>query len=528
MPYPVSRRVVLAGLGTLAGGLAFSACSSDAAKTAPSTTGSTRSQTPPPFDAEAFTEKTATVTTDTGDRQVTYRFYGPITYVGNPVDADHQSLVISVPTAIDGRPVDARRAPIVFANSVGGYMPASVKDATGVGAGHPAGGPPPGAPSGGGVQSGGNAMLNGAGRMVDLAQLAIAAGYVAVEPGCRGRTLTTANGTYYGTAPAAIVDLKAAVRYLRAHAGTIPGDTDHIVSTGTSAGGALSALLGASGDSAVYDHYLTQIGAADASDAIFASGDWCPITDLEHADAAYEWNWGTNPTSTGGQVDQQVSRALTQQFADYQANLKINGLKDFGPVTAANYDRYLLQTYLQPAATTYLNGLSDSDRAAYLAANPFITWSGGQATFTWPDYRSHVGARRKSAPAFDAFDLSTPENNEFGAGTTKARHFTEYSVANDTSGLVDKRLAEDIPALRDAMNPMFHFARGDATFARHWWIRLGTKDTDTSLTVSANLAAQAAAAGSDVNHVMYWDEGHGANTDAAAFIAWVAEITGYR
>lgn len=365
-------------------------------------------------------------------------------------------------------------------------------------------------------------MLDARGGMVNLAQLAVAAGYVAIEPGCRGRTLTNARSEYYGTAPAAIVDLKAAIRFVRSHADVIPGDTDHIVSTGTSAGGALSALLGASGDSPVYDRYLAELGAAEASDAVFASADWCPITNLEHADAAYEWNWGANPLQAGGQADQAVSLALRQQFGGYQDSLKLNGRNNFGPLLAANYDRYLLDMYLRPAATDYLAKLSDSDRATYLAENPFISWSGDDATFTWSDFLGHVGARKKSAPAFDAFDLSTGENNLFGSGTTKARHFTAYAAANNPGGAVT--LDADIPGLLDLMNPMHHLDRNDVSVAPHWWIRLGTKDTDTSLTVSANLTAKVAATGADVSHLMYWDEGHGANSDAADFIAWIASI----
>ncbi|MCX4598558.1 alpha/beta hydrolase fold domain-containing protein [Streptomyces sp. NBC_01549] len=110
-----------------------------------------------------------------------------------------------------------------------------------------------------------------------LGELALAAGYVVVQPGARGRTLVNSSGEYYGTAPAAIVDLKAVVRYVRYNAGTIPGDTDKIVTAGTSAGGALSALLGASGGaSSLYDDYLSELGAVDADDVVYATGALVP------------------------------------------------------------------------------------------------------------------------------------------------------------------------------------------------------------------------------------------------------------
>ncbi|MFI6037414.1 subtype B tannase [Streptomyces sp. NPDC051315] len=534
----VKRRSVVLGIGATAGvaavgGIALSAQASSSSSSASSASSSDGLV----FDPDAYTELTTTITDADGtDRSVTYRFWKAITYVAKPVDATYQSLNVSVPVKIDGTAVDASDAPILFANAVGGYMPSSVADATGVGGAGMTGGAPGGtggaAPSAsastGEVQSGGNAMLN-QGKMVSLPKLALAAGYVVVEPGARGRTLKNSAGEYYGVAPAAIVDLKAAVRYVRANKGRIPGNTDRIVSSGTSAGGALSSLLGASGDSPLYDAYLKEIGAADASDAIFATGAWCPITDLEHADGAYEWNWGTNALSTGKQVDQTVSKQLRSQFAEYQASLRLKGLNDFGTLNARNYDAYLLKQYMEPSATTYLAALSDSERATYLAANTFITWKNGRATFSWADFLTHVGARKKTVPAFDAFDLSTGENNEFGTGTTVSRHFTAYSLKNDTTGLTGKRLDSDVPELLRLMNPMYFLVeKANPQRTKHWWIRLGTKDSDTSHTVSANLAAAAHALGDDVSHLYYWDEGHGANTDPGDFIAWIAKVAGYK
>nr|WP_234358720.1 subtype B tannase [Streptomyces sp. NRRL B-24085] len=491
------------------------------------------------FDPDAYTKLTTAVTdTEGAEHSVTYHFWKAVTYVSKPVDAAYQSLIVSAPVEIDGTAVDASDAPILLANSVGGYMPSSVADATVVGAGGMGGGAPSGAPSGAPTGSASasasaapnaneNTNANG-GATASNQLLALAAGYVVIEPGARGRTLKNSAGEYYGTAPAAIVDLKAAVRYIRANKGRIPGDVERIVSAGTSAGGALSALLGASGDSPAYDRYLEEIGAADASDAIFATGAWCPITDLEHADGAYEWCWGGNALSSGEQADRTVSKELRSQFAEYQAKLRLRGLNGFGTLTARNYDEYLVKQYLEPSATTYLAALSDSARESYLAANSFITWSGGRATFTWADFLSHVGARKKDAPAFDAFDLSAGENNEFGAGTTVSRHFTAYGAKNDTTGLAGRRVASDIPEKLNLMNPMYFLERGNEGRSKHWWIRLGTKDSDTSLTVSANLAAAAAGLGDDVNHLYYWDQGHGANTDPGDFITWIADVTGHK
>ncbi|BBC34876.1 hypothetical protein SGFS_061700 [Streptomyces graminofaciens] len=532
----VKRRNVIVGLGATAGVAAIGGFALDAQASGGSGTkasGSTGSAVALTFDKDDYTEVTTTITTDDGDKTVKYHFYKAITYVTKPVDEKYQSLNVSVPVEIDGKTVDATDAPILFANSVGGYMPSSVADATGVGGAAMTGMPGSAAPSAsastgtgsGEVDSGGNGQVDGQGETVSNAKLALAAGYVVVEPGARGRTLVDSDGVYYGVAPAAIVDLKAAVRYVRANKGVIPGDTDRIVSSGTSAGGALSALLGASGDSPLYDSYLAETGAADASDAIFASGDWCPITDLEHADMAYEWNWGSNKLGSGSLVDQTVSKELRTAFADYQASLKLKA-KGLGTLTVRNLDEYLVRTFLEPSATAYLAALSDTDRTTYLASNTFITWKNGKATLSWEDFLTHVGARKKDTPAFDAFDLSAGENNLFGKGTTEARHFTLYSLRHEGSS--SARLDSDLPATLKLMNPMPFLAKANPGRAKHWWIRVGTKDSDTSLTVVGNLAAKLENLGDDVDAAMYWDAGHGANEDAADFIKWIAKVTGYR
>lgn len=61
---------------------------------------------------------------------------------------------------------------------------------------------------------------------------------------------------------------------------------DWFISSGASAGGALSSLLGASAGSDRNAPYLEELGAADASDASFAVASFSPITDLEHAATA--------------------------------------------------------------------------------------------------------------------------------------------------------------------------------------------------------------------------------------------------
>ncbi len=154
------------------------------------------------------------------------------------------------------------------------------------------------------------------------------AGFVYVYAGCRGRQQTD-DAT--GSAPWGVTDLKAAVRTLRANASNLAGDASRIFSFGHSGGGALSAILAASGDAEGYDDYLAMIGAPSedlegnpVSDAIYGAMCWCPITCLDQADAAYEWNMGQFSSSgsrTEGSFAKQLSNDLAASYASY-----INGL----------------------------------------------------------------------------------------------------------------------------------------------------------------------------------------------------------
>ena len=118
----------------------------------------------------------------------------------------------------------------------------------------------------------------------------LSAGFVYVSCGCRGRSSENIDKKRCGKSPLSLVDLKAGIRFLRHFAEVIPGDMEKIVSVGISAGGAMSTLLGATGNSRDYEEELKRAGAfMDETDDIFAAQCYCPIIDLDHADIAYEW-----------------------------------------------------------------------------------------------------------------------------------------------------------------------------------------------------------------------------------------------
>lgn len=156
-----------------------------------------------------------------------------------------------------------KNAPIFFPNTVGGYMP--------------------GAPERPGI----NKFL----KKANATFYALLNWYVVVSPGARGRGLKDENRKFIGNSPACIIDLKESIRYLRYNKESIPGNVEKIISNGTSAGGALSWLLCSTGNHPDYEPYLKELGAANERDDIFAASCYCPITNLENADKAYEWEF---------------------------------------------------------------------------------------------------------------------------------------------------------------------------------------------------------------------------------------------
>ena len=141
-------------------------------------------------------------------------------------------------------------------------------------------------------------------------------GIIIIFAGARGRD---------AGAPAGVTDFKAAIRYTRYNADQLPGDMNSIFSLGMSGGGAQSALLGATGNSDLYDPYLKAIGAVmTESDAVLGSMCWCPITNLDTADEAYEWMMGVTRSGLS-EEEQQISDKLAEAFAEY---INAAGIKD--------------------------------------------------------------------------------------------------------------------------------------------------------------------------------------------------------
>lgn len=205
------------------------------------------------------------------------------------------------------------------------------------------------------------------------------AGFIYVYAGCRGRD---------AGAPAGVTDLKAAIRYIRYNDDTIPGSTERIFTFGMSGGGAQSALLGASGDSKLYLPYLEAIGAVSGvSDAVAGTMAWCPVTNLDYASEAYEWNLGVTRTGLSGDM-QALSDAMAEQFAMYINKL---GLTDENgavlSLTASEegvYQAGSYYDYLKAVIEESLNNFLADTAFPYTAASGTKGGPGGPGGFEGP------------------------------------------------------------------------------------------------------------------------------------------------
>lgn len=466
---------------------------------------------------------------------ITFRAFREIDYCALPVDSI-QKLNIFVPEDYyQGKTMNGyslHTAPIFIPNTVGGYMPGPADE--------------PGKDFKGRINSIFRALQHG---------------YIVVSVGVRGRTsgmksneffvgskvgnISSENGKMVGRAPALVVDMKAAIRYLRHNKELIPGDVEHIITNGTSAGGALSAIIGASGNNEDYDMYLKEIGAVEERDDIFAASCYCPIHNLENADAAYEWQFcgyndyyytkrirtdeGIKRVPIEGALTEKqirVSKELKQLFPKYLNRLHLKDslnkellLNDNGEGDFKEYIKKLLIDSAQKELDSYNSGIfntnavqqSKIDEQEYLIIN-----DGKVIDIDWNGFVKKI-TRMKVAPAFDALDMSSPENEEFGTETIMAKHFTVYSKEHSEVGgeLADNGIVR-------MLNPTEYVANSDT--AKYWRIRHGAFDRDTSLAIPVILALLLENNECKVDLFLPWGIPHSGDYDMDELFAWIDQI----
>lgn len=451
-------------------------------------------------------------------KEITYRACLDIIYVKNPVDTEYQKMNVYIPVTYNkGRKSnghDANKVPIFLPITVGGYNP----------------GPP--------------ATVE-----MESVRYALASGYVVAAPGARGRTTQDEDGLFTGKAPACIVDLKAAVRYLRYNDKIMPGNAEKIISNGTSAGGALSSLLGATGNNRDYVPYLKAIGAAKARDDIFAASCYCPIQNLDNSDTAMEWQFSGIGTGLPG-YDQEVSDDLKVMFPAYLNSLK---LRAHQPRNYRGKGIKHVHGHIKTGTLLTLDEDGEGNFKDYVksfviaSAQKFLDIGGEIPDYDWitiegeespivididffgfsADYTGRLPF--KLPPAFDALELSTEtpppppgsfETSLFGTATISQQHFTQYSFDNHVAG--PNNLADE--TIVKMMNPTYYIDAKKTTVAQYWRIRHGTIDHHTSLAIPVILATMLENNGRDVDFWMPWEEDHGGDYDLFSLFAWINKI----
>ena len=472
------------------------------------------------FDAKNYESMSSTV----DNKEIKYRAFEYIPYVANPIDIDQQYMNIYVPEeyfnngTING--YNTQTAPIFMPNAVGGYMPSQAMTPK---------------------------MENGKPNSV---LYALSRGYVVASPATRGRTNKASDGNFIGKAPAVIVDLQAATAYLHANDSAMPGNANRIITNGTSAGGAVSLLQGAAGNSSDFQPYLQALGAATAATNIYAVSAYCPITNLDAADMAYEWSYkgitSFNKVTMGqGELPQAnvdgnaappqrtiqrvnlnaddvaYSNLLSEHFPEYVNNLQLHDsmgrvlkLDKNGNGTFKNY----VKAFIIDAANKAQAKGTDLSKHTYLVRD---NKTGAIKDINWEAYNQFV-SRSKAPGAFDSRSNDSGENNLFGTSTTDNNHFTITAALHDTTS--NQNVYVENAKIVTMMNPMNYLGSPAATNAQFYRIRYGTADSNTSIAIPLIVGTRAQNLGYQVDMATPFDVDHSGDYDLDELFNWMDNI----
>ena len=472
------------------------------------------------FDVKNYESMSTTV----DNKEIKYRAFEYIPYVANPIDIDQQYMNIYVPEeyfnngTVNG--YNTQTAPIFMPNAVGGYMPSQAMTPK---------------------------VENGKPNSVVYA---LSRGYVVASPATRGRTNKASDGNFIGKAPAVIVDLQAATAYLHANDSTMPGNANRIITNGTSAGGAVSLLQGAAGNSSDFQPYLQALGAATAATNVYAVSAYAPITNLDAADMAYEWSYNGitsfNKVSMGqGELPQAnvggnsappqrtmqrvnlnaddvaYSNLLNEHFPDYVNNLQLHDsvgrvlkLDKNGNGTFKNY----VKEFIVAAANKAQAKGTDLSKHTYLVRD---NKTGTIKDINWEAYNQFV-SRSKAPGAFDSRSNDSGENNLFGTSTTDNNHFTITAALHDTTSNPETYVQN--AKVVTMMNPMNYLGSPAATNAQFYRIRYGTADSNTSVAIPLIVGTRAQNLGYKVDMATPFDVNHSGDYDLDDLFNWMDNI----
>ena len=472
------------------------------------------------FDINNYESMTGTV----DNKEIKYRAFEYIPYVSNPIDIDQQYINIYIPEeyfnngTVNG--YNTQTAPIFMPNNVGGYMPSQ-----------------PMTPK---VEN----------NKPNSALYALSRGYVVASPATRGRTNKASDGNFIGKAPAVIVDLQAATAYLHANDATMPGNAKRIITNGTSAGGAVSLLQGATGNTSDYQPYLQALGAATASTDVYASSAYAPMTNLDAADMAYEWSYngitsfnkvtmgqGELPQADVGGAPAPMQRSvqrvnltnddvaysdlLKSHFPDYVNNLQLRDktgvILKLDKKGNGTFKQYVKSFIIDAANKAKSNG-TDLSRYSFLVLDKT---TGMVKDIDWDAYNSFT-SRSKTPGAFDSRSNDSGENSLFGTSTSDTNHFTITAALHDTTP--NNNVYVENAKIVTMMNPMNYLGSPSATNAKYYRIRYGTADSNTSVAIPLIVGTRAQNLGYSVDMATPFGVDHAGDYDLQDLFNWMDSI----
>lgn len=401
-------------------------------------------------------------------------------------------------------------------------------------------------------------------------------GFVYVTCGARSRDAMNDDNTLHtGKAPMQMADLKSGVIELRANDKVIPGDKNKIVSIGTSGGGQMSSIFGASGDMKEYYPYMYDAGTLGVTknsdgtydsafkDSIFAAQNYCPIADIENADLAYAW-WWVDLVDDGGIYNGKITD-FEKRLQELEANAYIEYLNSLKLKDEAGNDLTLTGLRSGSYYEATLNNISEALNQ-YVANSEFDveetddnkSWltKDKDGNYIVTDLKGFmigtglVNNRNKSIPGFDAKDKSA-ENNAFGKPENDTVHFSKsiakilkdnYEELSKLDGFNKEYVDSYIEDALDGENADYianqthllnatHILLGydglkTVNPVKHYRNRSGTADQHTSFGIGFNILTAARMKGIDVDYSLVWNMTHGSNegTSTGTFIDWVNRI----
>ena len=370
------RRTILAALPATAGLLGLGACSTGGATAQASSAASSQA----PTDAKLALDSAAW--RYDADHKVYYQL--GLRYVATPQASDYETLGIYVPGAYFTGKDNGNGTYTVTVNAsgtVGSFTAATAPTVFPVNTpGYSAQKPP-------------------TEYSYDTIKAYMEAGFIYVIAGLRGKDSNSQ--TYSGNAPWGIADLKAAVRYRRYNSAAVPGDAAKVYVFGHSGGGAQSAVAGAMC--------------------------WCPITSLDSANAAYEWNMGqfaSSDTRAEGTWTRAYSQDLAAAFPTYLNGLKLTDSQG-KPLTLESSSRgtYLSGSYYDHLVSVIQKSLNDFLAATTFPYTPSSTEMAGMEP-------SGGGGAPSGTPPSDSGG-TPPKGGKPGSGGQGSAESTTYKTVEE-------------------------------------------------------------------------------------------------